>query len=126
MARSVALALLALAVICAVAIAGTPVTGEIPVNTTTTAVQGDPAIAMDADGDFAVAWVDTSGGSAAVVLRRFNSAGAPTSGEIDVGGNDPSVALNSAGDKGVVAYRDGDDIFARLFDTGGPSVRSSP
>ena len=68
------MALLALLVLCTVA-SPARLHRDIQVNTSTTDSQDDPAIAMEADGDFAVAWEDQSGGPDEVItLRRFDAA----------------------------------------------------
>ena len=66
--------------------AGAPLSGEIPVNSTTAGEQLEPAIILEGSGGFTVAW--TSGplsyGPRGVYARRFDLAGAPLSGEIPV------------------------------------------
>ncbi|NND68440.1 MAG: hypothetical protein HKN19_12705 [Halioglobus sp.] len=112
---------------------GTPQTGEIQVNTTTANNQEDPAVAVDGDGDFVVAWEsdEAVGYYEDIFARTFNAAGTPTSGEIPVNTttandqNDPSVAMDTDGDF-VVAWesynQDGyyyDSVFARTFSAAG-------
>ncbi|MBN2217026.1 MAG: trypsin-like serine protease [Pirellulales bacterium] len=54
----------------------TNVTGDILVNTYTNYNQLDPAIAMDADGDFAITWTSRQDGSGwGIYAQRFNAAG---------------------------------------------------
>jgi hypothetical protein len=66
--------------------AGTPLTGEIRVNTFTTANQVSPAIAMDPNGDSVVVWTSYGQESAepGVYAQRYNAAGTPQGGEMHV------------------------------------------
>lgn len=78
---------------------------EFLVNQTTTGRQDSPSVAMDADGDFVIAWRDASD----IKVRRFNAVGAPLSGELQVNnsgnGSSPSIAANYAGDFAVSFLR---------------------
>ena len=56
--------------------AGVPRGPEFRVNTTTAGSQSAPAVAMDADGDFAVAWVSYVVTSTEIRVRRFSASGA--------------------------------------------------
>lgn len=126
---AVGAALAALAACTAVAFAATPAGGEIKVNTT--AGNHDfAAVAMQPNGNFIAAFESPDAG--AVAARRFNSAGAPLSGEIpisasgDLGQEDPSVAVDQTGDA-VVAWEDGagatpDDVKARRVSAAGAVV----
>jgi hypothetical protein len=93
---------------------GAPVGAQFQVNTYTTGDQAVPSVAMDADGDFVVAWhsfgsadSDTSGWS--IQGQRFSSSGAPLGAQFQVntyttGGQlFPSVAMDADGDF-VVAW----------------------
>ena len=117
--------------------AGVPQGEEFLVNTTTTFAQWEPALAMDADGDFVVAWhsfgLDGSGWNA--FAQRYTGTGVPQGGEFrvnattTVGGWAPAVAMESDGDF-VVAWA-GDDgdalgVFGRRFEGGAavPAVAS--
>src|SRR4051812_22709461 len=108
--------------------AGLPQGGEIHVNINTTGTQSMPAVAMDADGDFVVAWADNSqegASNSGIFARRFDAAGNPLSNEIHVNtisdGNQsaPAIALDAAGDF-VIAFESGTapalDLYARRFD----------
>jgi hypothetical protein len=111
--------------------------GEIHINVSTAGGQVTPAVAMDADGDFTIAWVDDTQEGAAnvssgVFARRFDAAGNPLTGEIHVNsvtdGNqiNPTIASDPAGNF-VVAYESRNpsapsgpvDVYARRFDSSG-------
>jgi hypothetical protein len=136
--RRLALALCALIAVCAVAaiaLAATPAGDETQVNVEFTDGQQDDAqVAMDADGDFTVAWQSDGDGADTpddIYIRRF---GTPSFGEslahVDTVGDqdDPSIASDPNGN-GVVAFHTDfldpqdvrqEDIRAHRFDTGGP------
>jgi Ca2+-binding RTX toxin-like protein len=91
--------------------AGTPQGGEFRVSTDndTQQIREFPVVALDADGDFVVAWKDVyccaSALSADIVVQRFNSAGVPQSGNFVVNGSvsasqvvAPDVAIDTDGD----------------------------
>lgn len=116
--------------------AGVALTGEIQVAQTTAGLQADPAVAMDDDGDFVIAW--TSGTLAGatqydIYARRFNSAAAPVADEFLVNSSPgfsadfqtfPAVALDANGDF-VVAWnsygQDGSQygVYARRYSSAG-------
>lgn len=111
---------------------------ELQVNATTTFSQGFPAIACSAGGDFIVVW--SSGGQDGedygIFARRFDSRGAPTSGEFQVNTYTsssqiaPTVATGPSGGFVVVwsSYenQDGDayGIFAQRFESDGSRLGS--
>ncbi|HEV8378745.1 MAG TPA: hypothetical protein VGP99_07830, partial [Tepidisphaeraceae bacterium] len=111
---------------------GIPQGGEIHVNVNTAGAQNFPAVAMDADGDFVVAWRDNvqeGNNNGGIFARRFDAAGNPLSGEIHVNtattGDQavPSVAMDAAGDF-VIVYESvvpsfAPDVYARRFDFNG-------
>lgn len=86
-----------------------------------------PAVAMDSQGNFVVAWRQTQpGGDTNVLARKFNSAGQPQGAVVGVGvgtfaETDPRVAMDARGDFVVSYTRDTNnndpDIFAKLYDT---------
>lgn len=86
--------------------AANPVANEFQINQYTFGDQDDPAVAMDADGDFVVTWVSDyqDGSFDAVVARRFNSAGVAQGNEFVVNQyatihqRKPAVAMDSDGD----------------------------
>jgi hypothetical protein len=89
---------------------GTPQGSEFRVNTTTAYHQKHPVIAMDATGDFTVAWSNVSHLNAYpfyvydVYLQRYTKAGVPQGGETLVNTTTiadektPAIAMNAAGD----------------------------
>jgi hypothetical protein len=89
--------------------------------------EGSPAVAMDAQGNFEVTWVQTQvGGDTNVLARRFNSNGAAVGAIVQVGvgtfkETDPDVAIDDRGDF-VVSYtrntnNNNPDIFAKLYNS---------
>jgi hypothetical protein len=108
--------------------AGQAQTGEIVVAQTT----GDtaPSVAMDANGDFVVAWQVYNGNGYGISAQRFNLAGAPQGATITVtpggsqsaAGNIPVVAMDTAGDF-VIAYQGYDSsshgVFAQRYNASG-------
>jgi len=112
--------------------AGTAQGIEFKVNTYTTSYQFTPAVAMDAAGDFVIAWVSVSqdGDSLGVYAQRYNAAGAAQGIEFKVNtfttGDQkaPTVAMDSAGDF-VIAwqsrFQDGSSygIYAQRYNATG-------
>ncbi len=104
---------------------------EFKVNTFTTDSQRDPAIAMDADGDFVVTW--TSQGQEShygVYAQRYNAAGLAQGGEFRVNVYTNSiqrystVAMDQDGDFAVTWSSYGQDgsgygIYARRYNAAG-------
>ncbi len=107
--------------------AGVPQATTFQVNIYTTYAQRYPAVAVDADGDFVVAWSSPSqdGGGSGIFARRFNSSG--TGGpEFQVnsytltGQYNPSVGLEDNGDFVIVwqgDFQDGSEgaIFGQRY-----------
>jgi hypothetical protein len=101
-------------------------TGPEVLVTGTTLDETQPAVAMDALGDFVVAWRQTlSGGDTNVVARRFNPIGQPVGAVVQVGvgtfkEHDPSVAMDNSGHFVVAYTRDTNnndpDVFAKKYD----------
>jgi len=90
---------------------------EFLVNTTTGGSQRKPSVAMDADGDFAVAWESPDGDAEGVYARRFSADGAPASDEFLVNTQTtserqftPSIAMDADGDF-VVSWASGQGIY---------------
>ncbi|MEA3207025.1 MAG: hypothetical protein QOE70_82 [Chthoniobacter sp.] len=85
--------------------AGVAQGGEFRVNTTTTNAQEESSVAMNAAGDFVVAWssLNTDGSSWGIYAQRYNAAGVAQGGEFQVNTftnadqRYPSVAINTAG-----------------------------
>jgi hypothetical protein len=86
--------------------AGNPVGGEFQINTFTTGSQRDVTAAMDANGNFVVAWDSDGqdGGGKGIYARRYNSSGVSQGGEFLVNTTtandqaDPVAAMDSTGD----------------------------
>lgn len=64
--------------------AGSALAGEFRVNSSTTGNDQHPTLAMNAGGDFVVAWDETSGFDADIRAQRYNYAGTAQGGEISV------------------------------------------
>jgi hypothetical protein len=112
---------------------GAPVAQEFQVNSYTFVFQQYPATAMDADGDFVIAWTSyrQDGLSRGVFGRRYTSAGAPLGVEFQVAvltvtnQSTPAVAMHPGGEF-VVAWQGSKvltggayNIYARLFGNDG-------
>jgi phosphoheptose isomerase len=112
--------------------AGVPQAIEFQLNTLTTSSQNDPAVALEPDGDFVVAWqsLGQEDVSYGIFAKRFDSAGVPRGSEFQLNTYTPgnqvqaSVAIGADG-RFVVAWtsggQDGDGVgvFARRFDSAG-------
>ncbi|TWU08136.1 LamG-like jellyroll fold domain-containing protein [Stieleria varia] len=114
---------------------GTALGNEFMVNTWTQGNQGSPNVSVDDDGDFVIAWHDSSGHDGAgfgVYAQQYNSAGSAIGGETRIAqttGNDqkdPTVAIT--GTSAVVAWSgngtqsgqaDSSGVFLRRFDLTG-------
>ncbi|PWR04450.1 hypothetical protein DKT77_00335, partial [Meridianimarinicoccus roseus] len=86
--------------------AGAPIGLEFAINTTTGNSQSDPHVTGLTGGDFVVVWRDDSGNDgsgSAVIMQRFDSAGAPVGAEIRVN----ETALNSQYQPDIVALANG-------------------
>lgn len=117
--------------------AGVPLGAEFQVNTITAGTQALPAVAMDPDGDFVVAWASENvpGGSGLdVVARRFSSTGAALdAAEFRVNQytasnqEAPSVAMSQSGSFVIAWDSNGQDgsgyeVYARLYTAAGAAV----
>src|SRR6185503_8148643 len=99
------------------AASGAALGGEFRVNTQTASDQSRPAIAVDASGNFVVAWqaAGQDGSGTGVFARRYDAGGAPLGGEFRVNTFavdeqvDPSAAAGAAGDFVVVWSSQGQD-----------------
>ena len=101
---------------------GSPTGGAIAVNTTIPGFQDEPSVAMDAAGDFIVAWQtgDPSGDGFTAYAQQFNSAGAAVGSVLEFGPEgsgpaSPSVAMDAAGDFVVVWDEYQSDGFANVI-----------
>jgi hypothetical protein len=114
--------------------AGVPQGAEFGVNATTAGPQTYPVVAMDADGEFVVAWVSFGQdlpGTDGVYAQRYSKSGVALGGEFRVNTRVasqqrfPTVAMSAAGDF-VVAWsgdlQDPDNstgIYAQRYDAAG-------
>ena len=101
---------------------------EFQVNTYTTSCQSSPSIAMDADGDFVIAWTSGAysggqdGSSDGIYAQRYNAAGEAQGPEFQVNTYTtssqfgPSIAMDGDGDF-VIAWTSG-DFFGDLGNPG--------
>lgn len=94
---------------------GTAQGGEFRVNTTTTSGQLNPAVAMDTDGDFVIAWTSLGqdGSGYGVYAQRYNAAGTAQGEEFRV----PQTTAGSQTNVAVALDDDGDFLIA--WDTAG-------
>jgi hypothetical protein len=108
--------------------AGVAQGSEFRVNTTTTAPQTSPSVALDADGDFIVTWSSNGqdGSGYGVYAQRYNAAGVAQGTEFLVNtftANNqrfPSAAIDSSGDFVVTWQSNGQDgssygIYAQRY-----------
>ncbi len=125
--------------------AGGKLGGEFRANATTADDQIDPAVAMDADGDFVVAWSSMlqDGNGYGIYDRRFSAAGvAKDAADVRVNQTTigwqitPDVGMDAKGDYVVTwsSFQDIPDpnnptkdygIYARLFNADGTNYRNS-
>ena len=108
---------------------------EFQANTRKSNKQENPAIAMDAQGNFVIVWNSylQDGSSNGIFGQRFDSNCKPASGEFQINtktsGNqrEPSVAMDAGGNFVVAWYGPGEDIediFARRFNANGQPLGS--
>ncbi|MFT5091581.1 MAG: VCBS repeat-containing protein, partial [Porticoccaceae bacterium] len=105
---------------------GTALTSEFRVHTTASGSQVDSAIAMDAVGNFVIAWEGNGpGDTTGVFARRFDSTGTPIdvtefAVNTDTTGtqSNAAVAMNLAGEF-VVIWDDANGVHGRHFDNAG-------
>lgn len=111
---------------------GITIGNEFTVNTTGADDQDTPAIAMNANGDFVVAWesANQDGSGDGVYAQRYSNTGAEVGGEIAVNTfttsnqDDPSVAIDADGNF-LVAWESngqdgsGDGVYGQYFDNTG-------
>jgi hypothetical protein len=110
---------------------GAPLGPEFRANTYTTGRQSRPALAMDANGNFVVAWesLGQDGNSYGIFAQRFDAAGIAQGAEFAVNTlsfnaqYEASAAMDASGNF-VVAWRTlaGEDISAQRFDAVGNRV----
>uniref|UniRef100_A0A8J7CZN8 Putative Ig domain-containing protein n=1 Tax=Desmonostoc muscorum LEGE 12446 TaxID=1828758 RepID=A0A8J7CZN8_DESMC len=90
--------------------AGMPQGSEFQVNTSTSDIQGNPTVAMDADGDFVISWTskDLDGFGYGVYAQRYNNAGEAQGREFQVNTYTDSNQGNSI----VAMDADGDFVIS--------------
>ena len=109
-----------------------PVGAELHVNSYTPYAQSAPSMAMDADGDFVVAWTSNhqDGSGHGVFAQRYSSAGTAQGAEFRVNthttGNQwsPSAAISAEGDFVIAWGSDGQDgsalgVYAQRYNAAG-------
>ncbi len=116
---------------------GNALGGEFLVNTKTLKAQDNPSVAMDADGDFVVTWVDQDqdGSNEGVYAQRFNSLGVKQGGEFQVNTETtskqeaPDVAMDANGNFVITwqsksqDFGDGQDgVYAQRYDANGNTL----
>ena len=116
--------------------AGASISGEIPINTTTTGTQDDAVVQALSGGGFVAIWesVDQDGDENGIFGQRFDAAGAAVGGEFQVHssttGNQQDQRVQSLADGGFIVLwesggdQDGDDsgVYAQQFDSAGNKV----
>ena len=104
--------------------AGVPQGPEFLINEQLSYNQTEPAVAMDPDGDFVVAWttkLPDNEGANAVFARRYNAAGEALAGEFQVetrtssGQADPSVAMDASGNFVIAWETDDQDLSGKAI-----------
>ncbi|WP_183099627.1 Calx-beta domain-containing protein [Nocardioides pelophilus] len=112
--------------------AGAPQGTETRVNSFDTSTQYDPAVAMDADGDYVITWTsyNQDGGWLGIYAQRFSAAGTPRGVETRVNTttaeaqSEPSVAMDADGDY-IITWTSnlqdgsGEGVYAQRYDAAG-------
>ncbi|MDZ8109755.1 MAG: putative Ig domain-containing protein [Nostoc sp. DedQUE12a] len=112
--------------------AGVPIGSEFQVNTYTNSKQDNPTIAIDADGDFVIAWTSYAqdGSGFGIYAQRYNSAGVAQGSEFQVNTYtdnhqyNPTVAMDADGDF-IISWTSygqdgyGNGIYARRYNSAG-------
>ncbi len=114
---------------------GTPFGGEFQVNTYTTQMQREPAVAADGAGNFVVTWISYGQDAASnwgVFGQRFSSSGVKLGSEFPINSYTtsaqflPAVTADGRGGFvvlwGGVGATDGVGVFGRRFDAAGGAV----
>ncbi len=114
--------------------AGTALGGETLINTASTDLETQPAVAMNASGAFVVAYTSTNGTDSEVFVRLYNSSGIAVSNPIQVNvttisaQNSPVVAIDNNGNFVVVwessqnSGTTGIDLYGRRFSSTGTAL----
>ena len=116
---------------------GNKVGGEIQVNTTTANEQLHASVAVDASGDFVIAWESLlqDGAGYGIFAQRFDAFGATVGGEFQVNTTTlsdqryPAAAMDAAGNLVVTWSSFGQDgsgygIYGQLYDSSGAAQGS--
>jgi hypothetical protein len=120
--------------------AGVRIGDEFRVNTTTVGDQRNPAVAMDADGDFVITWESPSqdGSGFGIYAQRYTAAGIAIGGEVQVNVYTPAdqqfsaIAMDADGDVAIVWQStdqdgSGQGVYRNLAgEGGGYTLMSSP
>lgn len=102
---------------------------ELQVNSFTAGDQIRPVVAMDADGDFVIAWRSDGqdAGTDGIYVRRFSSNGTSLGSEfkvnmttLDSQDSNPAVAANSKGEFILAWENQGDVYYRRYKESGSP------
>lgn len=115
--------------------AGNAVGDEFRANTYTTSRQSAPAVAIDADGDFVIAWysVGQDGSDYGIYAQRYDAAGTAAGDEFRANTYttsrqaDPAVAIEADGDFLIAWHSQGQDgsgfgVYAQRYGASGNSV----
>ena len=120
-------------------LSATPAGSEFLVNTYTTSTQLNSAIAMDADGDYVIAWQsygqDGTDSNFGVYAQRYNAAGTAQGSEFLVNTTTsntqsaPAIAMDADGDFVITwqsSYQDGDGrgVYAQRYNAAGTAQGS--
>lgn len=117
--------------------AGVRLGSEFQVNWVTAGVQTDPVIAMDASGDFVIAWISNGhpGGFNGLYAQRFSSFGAAQGSEFQLNlstapnASEPALAMDAEGNF-IAAWQSQDEnsaplgFIARRFDSDAAALGS--
>lgn len=114
--------------------AGVPMSPEFQVNSYTTGYQGDPDVAIGANGDFWIVWDSTSqdGSLGGIFGQRFDSLGAPLGGEMQLNSTFASdqndVVIAATETSFLVVWEDegfdtsSETVVLQAFDTAGNAL----
>lgn len=110
---------------------GKALSPEFKVNTITMDLQYNPAIAMDAAGDFVISWGGDPGPYGGLFAQRYNAAGVPQGTQFTVHSfttnneyNFSSIAMDAAGDF-VIGWQNagqvgsGEDVYVQRYSAAG-------
>ncbi len=113
---------------------GSPIGSEFQINTTTSGNQKEPSVAMDAGGNFVVAWYGPGEDKEDIFARRFNANGQPLGSEsrVNTYTNDkqlyPRVAMDNDGgfiivwESRNIPGQSSKAVCGQLYDSTGSSI----